>query len=142
MQQSFIISLFTFILFLNSTNGPLAQDCLQPVGKWVNENGSVLQIDSIDPSGMIKGLYRSHEGTEGQHFPLTGWWHKGRAEANDPAVSFTVYWKPYATITSWTGYCDLKEGVIRTLWHHIDPDAEYDFQKWSSQASVFKAFKQ
>lgn len=141
MHHLLSISLFTCIIILNSTTGLLSQNCLQPAGKWVNENGSILEINSIDTLGMINGNYLSHEGTEGQQFPLCGWWHRGSREADDPAISFTVYWKPYATITSWTGYCDLKENAIRTLWHHIDPAAEYDFQKWSAQASVFKALK-
>ena len=116
-----------------------SQNCSNPMGEWRNQNGSVLTIDSITQSGLIIGKYRSHEGTEGQAFPVTGWWSIQDTIKQKTAVSVTVYWKPYQTITSWTGYCQSDENSIHTLWHHIDTDTRFDFQEWSTQASVFKA---
>lgn len=109
-----------------------AQNCAQPYGKWVNENGSVLEITERSEQGLLQGTYQSHEGTEGQEFTVLGWWPQG----DTVAVSFSVYWKAYGTITSWTGMCRDKE--VEVLWHHVDPEPRFDFQQWSTQRSRFR----
>ena len=124
---SLIFWLVTFALCSSLS----AQDCLQPFGKWVNDNGSVLEVSERNDRAQILGNYRSHEGTEGQGFEVLGWWPVG----DTVAVSFSVYWSPYGTLTSWTGMC--KEGQLEVLWHHVDPKPRFDFQQWSTQRSIF-----
>jgi hypothetical protein len=134
---NYITGITLWILCLCSLNSQ-AQNCQYPLGKWQNDKGSFLEIHAIDSTGKIEGSYISHEGTEGQQFPLTGWWQTDSTQSGRHVLSMSVYWKPYQTITSWTGYCQTGENTLFTLWHHIDPSAKYDFQMWSSQSSEFK----
>lgn len=129
-MSAWIITLGFFILTWGASLE--AQDCGQPYGKWENDNGSILEIIERNEQGQIRGIYRSHEGTEGQGFDVIGWWPEG----DTLAVSFSVYWAPYGTLTSWTGMC--RDRTMEVLWHHVDPEPRFDFQQWSTQRSVFR----
>ncbi len=47
-----------------------AQD---PMGRWQNDLGSVLEITSVANDGTIRGKYASSSGVDGRTFPLQGW---------------------------------------------------------------------
>ncbi len=128
-----LIAHFFILLQLN------AQTCHQLEGRWQNRKGSILSIESLSSSGRITGSYLSHEGTDAVPFPLIGWAQK---DTTLRPVSFTVHWKENGTLTSWTGYCDARDTVIYTLWHHIDPTRELIYQRWSTQASEFMPYPQ
>ena len=113
-----------------------AQDC-SPVGSWQNEQGSVLQIDSIDKGNRIYGVYKSSSGVDGRSFPLQGWYNKFGAPAQ--ALSFSVHWGEYGSITSWTGYIEMREEQcqIYTLWHLIRPNTDFVWERIIVNSSTF-----
>ena len=110
--------------------------CTQPVGKWKNERGSVLEIRNYDAAtGTISGRYLSNSGATGSH-PMAGWFNSGH-ENSDPkgnhaeAIAFAVHWGSSGGVSSWTGTCavNLHSGLeqISALWHTTRPDTGYEW---------------
>jgi len=87
------------------------------LGRWVNQNGSVLVIEAVE-DGRIRGAFESKKGraARGHAYPVTG-------TANGELVSFAVSFDDGATnlasITSFSGRLARDaQGVERlyTLW--------------------------
>ena len=56
--------------------------CTQPVGRWRNERGSVLDIRNYDAAtGAISGQYISHSGVGS--WPMVGWINSTPAGSSD-----------------------------------------------------------
>lgn len=110
-----------------------AQSCTNPTGKWVNELGSTLNIQSINPlSGLVSGTYISPSGTQGQSFPLVGWFNTAApvsGQDNRTLLTFTVNWGTIGSITGWSGTCTTIQGVptIVALWHLDSANATYSW---------------
>lgn len=114
------------------------QNCASLPGAWQNENGSVLQIDSISDNKQIHGIYKSSTGVDGRIFDLNGWVNNTAGE--DPIViAFSVHWKDYGSITSWTGYCIevATNAEIHTLWHLVRPHVEHHWEHVITNKSIF-----
>jgi hypothetical protein len=77
--------------------------------KWKNELGSIANI-KVDSSGSVTGTYTDGSGS-GATGPLVGF-------CNDNAITFTVAWTGFKTITSWSGTWNNKS--ITTLWYLVD----------------------
>lgn len=98
-------------------------------GTWVNERGSAVTF--TDNNGLLSGYYNTQLGNPDpeSRFPLTGF-------IEGDQVTFTVNFKSYSSLTSWTGQMseDDQGPFIRTLWHLTRdiPDAEEDEDMWSS----------
>lgn len=98
-------------------------------GVWVNERGSAVTF--VDTDGLLSGYYNTQLGNPDpdSRFPLTGF-------TEGDQVTFTVNFKGYGSLTSWTGQMsEDAEGVyLRTLWHLTRdvPDIEEDDDLWSS----------
>ena len=98
-------------------------------GQWVNERGSAVTF--TDNDGLLSGYYNTQLGNPdpASRFPLTGF-------IEGDQVTFTVNFKGYGSLTSWTGQMSEDEdgSYIRTLWHLTRdvPDAEEDDDLWSS----------
>jgi len=98
-------------------------------GVWVNERGSAVTFTEID--GLLSGTYSTQLGNPDpdSRFPLTGF-------VEGDQVTFTVNFKGYGSLTSWTGQMseDADGPYLRTLWHLTRdvPDAEEDDDLWSS----------
>ena len=116
-----------------------APTCTQPVGKWRNERGSVLDIRKYDAAtGAISGQYLSNSGTTGSH-PMMGWLNSAPAETGasckgckvDRAevITFLVRWGDAGSVSAWTGTCAVNShsGLeqISALWHTARPNAEF-----------------
>jgi len=142
--KTFFISLLICFTF-NACSQQIRQDTISKIsekstctcesmkGEWLNPSGSVLVIENIDKTGSIKGYYLSSVGTDGQRFPLIGWANQKPYEAekdNTVAISFSVRWGEYGSITSWTGYCKNINGVptINTSWHLIRPVTDESYE--------------
>lgn len=106
--------------------------CLNMVGKWKNQIGSILNIKTIDATtSMVSGEYQT--AGDPNWYPLTGWVNWKAAPPPPPTkdnarlVSFTVHWGAYGSIAAWTGVCRGTD-QLRTLWHLSRPnsDAEWD----------------
>ena len=115
--------------------------CTQPVVRWKNERGSVLEIRNYDAAtGAISGQYISNSGTKGSH-PMVGWINPapdessapGKAGKGDHADVFTlaVRWVNPGGITTWTGTCAVNSqsglAQISTLWHTARPDTGHEW---------------
>lgn len=133
MNYIFIVLSFFFVFNLS-----LAQNCNDLRGKWQNQNGSILHITEVSGQSQLSGNYLSHEGTDAVAFPLVGWI---QSKNERRPISFTVHWKENKTLTAWTGYCDASDTTIYTLWHHINPETEFEYERWSTQASEFVPLK-
>jgi len=128
-------SLFFFLLAI----GVYGQDCINMEGKWVNELGSVLVIDSISNNGGIIGKYASSTGVDGKIFPMAGWINRSAGHPGEVNISFTVRWKGYGSITSWTGYChfDGEVSKITTIWNLVRSGKDYNWERIITNASTF-----
>jgi hypothetical protein len=98
-------------------------------GVWVNERGSAVTFTHTD--GLLSGYYNTQLGNPdpASRFPLTGFMEGDQ-------LTFTVNFKGYGSLTSWTGQISEDAGgpFIRTLWHLTRdvPDAEEADDMWSS----------
>lgn len=98
-------------------------------GEWANERGSSVTFEEHD--GLLSGYYSTQLGNPdpASRFPLTGF-------IEGDQVTFTVNFKGYGSLTSWTGQItqDADGKFIRTLWHLTRdvPDAEENDDLWSS----------
>ena len=122
----------------------ISQDCSDLTGQWINELGSVLVIEAINTDGSIKGEYRSSTGVDGKIFPLQGWINNdGPGSGGPPSIAFSVRWEGYSSITSWTGSCDeYAEGPrIKTLWHLVRPNQEFEWERVIANSSTFRPLK-
>jgi Avidin family len=111
--------------------------CTQPVGRWKNERGSVLEIRNYDAAtGTISGQYISNSGATGSH-PMVGWINSARSETSDSkgnhakVITFAVHWGPVGGVSAWTGTCavNLHSGLeqISALWHTTRPDTGFEW---------------
>lgn len=119
----------------------IGQSCDDLQGEWINELGSVLQVDSISIHGEIHGVYKSSTGVDGKTFPLIGWVNNYQTTENNPvSIAFSVRWEGYSSITSWTGSCDVddKGPKIKTLWHLVRPEQEFEWERIISNSSTFR----
>jgi hypothetical protein len=116
-----------------------AQDCSELKGQWVNELGSVLVVDETTNEGKILGHYASSTGVDGKVFPLEGWVNSNADYPNEFNISFSVRWKGYGSITSWTGYCieENGESKIKTIWNLVRSGKEYDWERIITNSSTF-----
>lgn len=110
-------------------------------GLWENDRGS--QVTFENENGALSGVYQTNRGQpdKSKKFPLTGF-------ASGDQITFTVNFKNYGSMTSWTGQLteDSDGPYIRTLWHltrDVADDAE-DGDLWKSitaGASDFRPVK-
>lgn len=117
---------FTMVSFLLWANIALAldtQQVIQESSTWMNQRGSALHIDNVDPSsGKIAGYYINRAkdfNCKDIRYPVTGWVY-------GTAITFTVKWENAKescnSITAWTGF--YHQGVITTLWQLVPNKAE------------------
>jgi len=127
MMRAFFLTLPAMLLLACSAD---AQDAAPEVaGEWANERGS--SVTFIETDGLLSGYYSTQLGNPDpdSRFPLTGF-------IEGDQLTFTVNFKGYGSLTSWTGQISEDEDgpYIRTLWHLTRdvPDAEEDEDLWSS----------
>ena len=124
--------------------------CANPVGIWVNEMGSTLNIMAMDANGYIQGTYSSPSGAGSTAYPLIGWVNNSEVNPTDPCasckennkgvISFTVRWGTIGSITSWTGTCATNEDgtlVLKTMWHLSRPNTQFSWDHTLSGADIF-----
>ena len=116
--------------------------CIQPVGRWKNVRGSVLEIRNYDAAtGALSGQYISNSGASGSH-PIVGWINSAPAESGAPdqaakgdhaeVITFAVSWGTLGGISAWTGTCAVNSqsaGLeqIHALWHTTRPDSGFEW---------------
>lgn len=81
-------------------------------GQWVNDRNSAVSFTEED--GLLSGFYQTALGQpdKSRKFPLTGF-------VEGDQITFTVNFKGYGSLTSWTGQLTQDETgpYIRTLWN-------------------------
>lgn len=107
-----------FILLLSCTALAQGASGIQAPSAWTNQRGSMLYIQSIDPSGEMIGYYVNRApdyGCQNTRYPVIGWVY-------GTAITFTVKWanptESCNSITAWTGF--YYQGVITTLWQLVE----------------------
>lgn len=100
-------------------------------GKWKNQLGSELVIESIDKTtGKLQGKYRASSGAQGT-FPVVGWINSSQSSegSNVNVVSFSVRWAGIGSITSWVGYCEKGNSGVRifTIWNLVRPSSQFQW---------------
>ena len=109
-------------------------------GSWQNELNSQLIIDSISTDGQIFGLYKSSSGVDGRIFKMDGKVNQ-HPDSKVIAISFTVKWDDYGSITSWTGYVDVDYEAnlyMKTLWHLVRPQNAEPWERIITNSSEFR----
>ncbi|MEP3889185.1 MAG: avidin/streptavidin family protein [Hellea sp.] len=110
-------------------------------GQWVNDRDSAVMFTVKD--GLLSGHYQTALGKpdKSKKFPLTGF-------TEGDQITFTVNFKGYGSLTSWTGQLtkDEEGEYIRTLWNltrNVEDAAEDDelWQSITSGASDFRRMK-
>ena len=116
--------------------------CTQPVGRWKNERGSVLDIRNYDAAtGAISGQYISNSGTTDSH-PIVGWINSEPVGSSDSCkgckgdhaevITFAVHWGSFGSVSAWTGTCAVNSHSgreqISALWHTARPNSEFEWQ--------------
>ena len=124
------------VIFTMSVVGMRAQHCDSLVGHWMNQDSSIMMVDS-DHAGKLLGHYQSNASNDADLFPLDGFVNRALVI---PTLSFAVSWGTYGSITSWTGYCktDEKGPYIKTMWHLVRPYAEEDWERFVTNTSTFR----
>jgi hypothetical protein len=132
------------LLIIGFSSQLISQSCQNMEGAWTNELGSALVIDLIQEDGTLIGHYASSTGVDGKIFPLHGWINKNADNPNEVNIAFSVRWKGYGSITSWTGYCLVQEGKpqIKTIWNLVRSGKEFDWERIITNSSTFKASDQ
>ncbi|WP_084169061.1 avidin/streptavidin family protein [Hellea balneolensis] len=107
-------------------------------GQWVNDRDSAVTFDVTD--GLLSGHYQTALGQpdKSKKFPLTGF-------VEGDQITFTVNFKGYGSLTSWTGQltADEQGDYIRTLWNLTRDveDAAEDEDLWQSITSGASDFR-
>jgi len=135
MKKSFLIALSFYL----SACAADAQDTGPDVaGEWANERGS--SVTFVETDGLLSGYYSTQLGNPNpeSRFPLTGF-------VEGDQLTFTVNFKGYGSMTSWTGQLTEDSGgpYIRTLWNLTRdvPDDREDEDMWSSITSGASEFQ-
>lgn len=107
-------------------------------GQWQNDRGSAVTFEIEE--GLLSGFYQTNLGEPGKSkkFPLTGF-------AEGDQITFTVNFKGYGSMTSWTGQLteDADGPYIRTLWNltrDVEDNIE-DTDMWKSITSGASDFR-
>lgn len=128
----------------------LAADCEQLTGQWTNaEDGApTLIITDVEAeSGFLRGQFTSPSGTAGEVFALAGFVVESPADRSEdvvPALTFSVRFAPYGSVSAWSGTCREIGGVptIETIWHLTRSHADYDWGHQLTGTDVFVPVKQ
>ncbi|WP_066017629.1 avidin/streptavidin family protein [Endozoicomonas atrinae] len=131
------------------TSTILAQNCQSPAGLWTSNSGAKLDIRDINPdTGQFTGSFKSPD-TLFKDGPHMGTGYVGNVKepplpgAEQPAstVSFTVKW-PDQSISSWNGYCELKDGIpsITSLWLWVRPEVNKYIEHFNTGYTIFTPY--
>jgi len=107
-------------------------------GEWVNDRNSAVLF--VVKDGLLSGHYQTALGQpdKSKKFPLTGF-------VEGDQITFTVNFKGYGSLTSWTGQLttDEKGEYIRTLWNLTRDieDTKEDDDLWQSITSGASDFR-
>jgi hypothetical protein len=88
--------------------------CENMQGRWLSELGSTLIISKLKKDGGVEGQFISPVENGAEQFPLVGWFNKTRAVSDlhfMPALTFSINWGVYGSVSAWSGGCTLKNGV-------------------------------
>lgn len=81
------------------------------IGRWRNEYGSILDIQSQSPTGALEGIYTSETGASGVYM-VNGW--SPDVDFSNQAVAIPVFWRPTNSTNvdpSWT-WVSVMNGVL------------------------------
>ncbi len=136
MFRTLLLSSIFFSSCAQAQDRPDAQDLFS--GQWINDRNSAVSFMNND--GLLSGYYQTALGEpdKSKKFPLTGF-------AEGDQITFTVNFKGYGSLTSWTGQLTEDENgpYIRTLWNLTRDvkDRQEDDDLWNSITSGASDFR-
>jgi hypothetical protein len=86
-------------VLIGSMTGASAQTAPTAPSLWKNQSNSILEIESVDGSGVIKGSFTNHKantGCLGVAYPVEG-------HVLPNGLFFAVTFPPCFTVTTWQG---------------------------------------
>jgi Avidin family len=149
MSKPFVLLLAGCCLIVFSFSPGRAQDTslrTKLSGKWTQHysgmslQGAVLNITSVDSAtGLLRGKWTPPSGAAaGKEFDVVGWVSSAPPREkldNVIAISFSVSFPIYGSITSYTGY--FKDNKITALWFNIKPNTTYEWDHISTGQDIF-----
>ena len=136
MFRTVLLSSLFFSSCAQAQDRPDAQDLFE--GQWINDRNSAVSFTNND--GLLSGYYQTALGEpdKSKKFPLTGF-------VEGDQITFTVNFKGYGSLTSWTGQLTEDENgpYIRTLWNLTRDveDEQEDNDLWNSITSGASDFR-
>lgn len=136
----FVLSIFLLIC-INSIYA-METNCKNLKGSWVNELGSMLVVSDVKENGYLSGRFISSMQADAEEFLVMGW-------ANDTpppdglnhftAITFSVNWGAYGSLSSWSGGCSIQEGVptMSMIWNLVLANAQFDWDHIISNSDSF-----
>ena len=144
-RNSFSALLVLVLLTLCASVEAKPPTCTHPVGKWENQQKSVLEIKTYDAAtGALSGEYISHSGASAGStpYPVVGWINTAPAESGErgkagkgnhaDVITFAVRWGRLGSVSAWTGTCGVNaqsSGLeqISALWHTTRPNTGFEW---------------
>jgi hypothetical protein len=125
--KAIVVTLFTSCLFISNLvaaskhkNNDVDKDkthqasCENMQGRWLNELGSTLIISKLKKDGSVAGQFISPPENGAEQFQVVGWFNNTRAVTDlhfMPALTFSINWGEYGSVSAWSGGCTVKNGV-------------------------------
>lgn len=97
--------------FVKFEEQQLASSCQTLTGTWIDELGSLADVNSHTKSGWLSGTFASAVGAVRTPQPLVGSFERGVCH---PTFGFVVAWPGANSTTAWSGA--LVNGTLRTTW--------------------------
>jgi Avidin family len=124
--------LLAIVLSAGVVSNAVAQGALPAPSTWKNQRGSILEITSVDPTGVIKGKFTNNAPNTkclGTIFDIVGHTLK------NGQIFFGVTFTPCNTITSWHG--SVAGTTYSTTWALSTIDDETGVIETISGADTF-----
>lgn len=98
-------------------------------GRWVNDAGSVLELELHDDGRVTGTLRLAGDGAAYRPHPLAGRYQQ-RPDGTQGVVGSAPGWPTGSTVTVWCGEIDPSEGTMATHWlAPIGPGTEPDWDR-------------
>lgn len=109
-----------------------APSCANLQGRWKSELGTILVIERVKKDGYLSGYFISPEENGAEKFKVFGWLNETRATTNlhyMPALTFSVNWGEYGSVSSWSGGCIAKNKLptLVMIMHLSLANSQYEW---------------
>lgn len=130
------------VILVAATPAAAAPDCGDLQGRWKSELGSTLVVKKLNKDGYLSGYFVSPVENGAEQFKAFGWVNKTSATSSlhyMPAVTFSVSWGEYGSVSSWSGGCIVKDDIptLVMMMHLSLVNAQYQWDHLISNSDRF-----